>query len=112
MIATPICAVEGTFATSSDAGIYTVPANSTFIIDKFTAVNIDGSTHTLNVNIIPSGGVAGSGNLVLDAASILTTVTRDCTELQNQILNTGDQISIKADAGSAVTVRVSGRLCA
>ncbi len=97
---------------NADTVLYTVPAASTVIIDKFTATNTDGSTHTLNVNLIASGGSASATNLIMDAASIATLVTRDFTELQNQILATGDQISCNASSSSVVNVRVSGRVIA
>lgn len=101
--------VDAAFATNSDAVIYTVPAGTRTIIDKFTATNTDGSTQTLNVNIIPSGGSVGASNLILDAVSMSTLVCRDCTELQNQVLEAGDTISVKASIASKVVVRASGR---
>lgn len=111
MIATPTCLFEATLASSSDVTVYTAPTLTTTIIDKMTATNTDGSTRTLNVNLIQSGGSVGSGNLIIKALSLSAGATVDITQIQNQILNTGDQISIKADSASVVVVRGSGRQC-
>lgn len=102
-----INAVDAIYATTSDVVIYT--ATTKVIIDKFTAQNSDGSSQTLNVNIIPSSGSVGATNLIMNATSIATTVTRDFTELQNQILKIGDKISIKGSVNSKLVVRVSVR---
>ena len=112
-IAVPSCLYEAAYVTNADATIYTAPANTTVIIDKFTATNNDSSTHTLNVNIIPSGGSVGATNLEVSGMTIQVAATGpvDLTLLQNQILLTGDAISVKADAGSKIVVRISGRLC-
>lgn len=109
---TPKGLVDAAYASNSDTVVYTVPAATTTIIDKFTATNTDGSSQTLNVNIIPSGGSVGASNLILDAVSIATLVCRDCSELQNQILNAGDKISVKASIASKIVIRASGRECA
>lgn len=103
--------VSSQFAPGSAAALYTAPVNTRTIIDKFIACNTDGSTQTLTVNIVPSGGSVATSNINIDAFSILTTVTKDFTELQNVILNSGDFISVTASAASKITVNVSGREC-
>lgn len=95
--------------TASDATYYTVPAATTTIIDKFTATNVTAGAVTLNVNLVASGGSAGVTNLVIDVLSIAANSVTDLTQLQNQILSTGDFISCKASAGSSIVIRGSGR---
>lgn len=114
LVATPNVLADAAYATTSDATIYTVPANTRTIIDKFTVTNNDSSTHTLSVNLIPSGGLVGATNLIIDAMTIqiATSGPVDLTVLQNQILKAGDQISVKASSASNLVVRVSGRECA
>lgn len=102
--------VNAAYATNADTVVYTVPGSTTVIIDKFTATNTDGGSQTLSVNLIPNGGTVGGSNLVMDATSMATTVTKDFTELQNQILSSGDQISVNASVASKIVVRVSGRV--
>ena len=110
MTSTPKCIVQATYATASDVTVYTAPVGTNTIIDKFTAANQDGSSHTLNVNLVPNGGSVGAGNLLIDAQSVSgSSVTDFSGYLQNQILNAGDFLSIKASAASDILVRVSGR---
>ena len=109
MTVTPLCIIQSVVVTGSDASIYTSPANTATIVDQFTATNTDSSNHTLNVNIIPSGGSVGSGNLVISAITVNANSTLGLTALQNQILNAGDIISVKASAASDIIVRASGR---
>lgn len=104
-----ITAVDAAFATNTDNTIYTVPAGKLAIIDKMTAQNSDGSSQTININIIPNGGSVGSSNLIMNATSMSTLATRDFTELQNQILKAGDALSIKGSVASKIVVRVSLR---
>ncbi len=114
LAATPAVLVPAAYATTSDATVYTSPTSTTTIIDKFTVTNNDSSTHTLNVNIIPSGGTVGATNLIVSVMTIQVTASGpvDLTALQNQILAPGDMISVKASAGSVLVVRASGRQCA
>lgn len=109
MTVTAKCLVESAFAASSAATVYTVPGSTKAIIDKFTATNTDGSTRTVTIYLVPSGGSAGTSNQIIQARSISAGATSDITELQNQILNTGDFISVLASAGSLVVIRASGR---
>ena len=109
MTVTPVCIIQSVVVTGSDVSVYTSPASTATIVDKFTATNTDSSNHTLNVNIIPSGGSVGAGNLVISVITVNANSTLDITQLQNQILNTGDAISVKASAASDIIVRGSGR---
>lgn len=109
MSVTPKCIIDAVYAASSDTVVYTAPGGTKTIIDKFTATNTDAGSQTLNVNIIPSAGSVGASNLVIDALPIATLVTKDFSELQNQILNPGDKISVKASIASKIVIRGSGR---
>ncbi len=97
------------FAAATDTVEYTVPAGTRTIIDKFTATNTDGSTRTVTVNIIPSGGSVGNQNIVTSAQSLTTGQSVDLPEQHNQILNAGDTISVIASVASKVVIRASGR---
>jgi len=90
---------------------YTAPAKgkTRMIIDKFTATNDDGSARTVDIHIVPKGGTAVDANRIVKAESINAGITKDFTELQNQILNTGDFIAIIASLTLVVYVRISGR---
>ena len=114
-IAVPSCLYEAAYVTGSDATVYTVPSNTTVIIDQFSFGNNDSSAHTLNVNIIPNGGSVGATNLVVNAQPIVAAGTAgsngNLNMMQNQILLQGDAISVKADSASKLVIRISGRIC-
>ena len=108
-----LCLINAQAAPTANTTLYicgsTAGVTNT-VIDKFTATNTDSSTHTLSVNIIPAMGLIGAGNLIAKAVSITAGSTYNFSaELQNHILNNGDQISVIADTAAFVVVRASGR---
>lgn len=103
------CLSEAQFATASNVTVYAAPALTTAIVDKFTATNTDASARTLSINIVPKGGAVGSSNQITKNVSIAAGATYIATEMQNQILNTGDFISVVASVASVVVCRTSGR---
>jgi len=106
---TPKGLISAKYASDTDTTEYTSPADTKTIIDKFTATNNDASDRTLTVNIVPNGGTLGNDNLIMIATSIAAGATRDFSELQNQILNDGDSVSVVASVASMVIIRMSGR---
>lgn len=78
------------------------------IIDKFTVTNTTASTQTITVNLVSTGSAAAS-NTVISARSIAAGETYTCPELVGHILDVGGSISTLASAGSALTIRASGR---
>jgi hypothetical protein len=88
---------------------YTAAAATRVIIDKFTATNITGGAITLTIYLVPSGGSAGASNTIISALSIAAGATTDLTQLQNQILNSGDFVSVFASAATSIVIRMSGR---
>lgn len=95
-------------AENSQTSQYTA-TNVKAIIDKFTAINTTAGAVTLSVNIIPSGGSAGDGNLVVKTKSIGAGQTYTFPELVGQYLESGMFISTIASAASSITIRCSGR---
>lgn len=79
------------------------------IIDKATVTNTSSSNATLTVHLVTSGGTAGNSNLIIDAKTIVPDETYLCPELVGQVLEVGSFISTTASAGTALTMRVSGR---
>lgn len=97
------------YAPASSTTVYTVPAGVRTIVDKFTATNVDASSHTLSVNLVANGDVVGNQNTIISALTITAGATVDLSSLQNQILNSGDQFSVVASAVSVISIRGSGR---
>tara|TARA_R110000772_G_C13214220_1_gene431227 strand:- start:682 stop:1014 length:333 start_codon:yes stop_codon:yes gene_type:complete len=84
-------------------------SNQKTIIDKFTGTNVSAGALTLSVNLVPSGGTAGTSNLIVDAKSIGVGETYTFPELVGHTLDSSDFISTIASA-TGVTIRASGRL--
>lgn len=113
MSVTAKCLIEAQYAPASIGILYTVPGSTRTIVDKFTVVNSSVSSQSLSIYIVPAGyGPGADGSNILMAALAFTAgVTADYQNMQNQILNAGDQIAIFASAGSSLSVRMSGREC-
>ena len=79
------------------------------IIDKATVTNTDTVNRSFSVNLVQSGGSASNANLVIDDKTVVPGETYLCPELVGQVLEAGSFISTIASAGSALTLRVSGR---
>lgn len=109
MTVTAKCLIEAKYAANSVTTEYTAPVSTHTIIDKFTATNTDSATRTISVHIVPSGGTAGSDNLITSALSITAGASVDLPEMKNQILNAGDFIAVLASVASKVVFRASGR---
>ena len=102
--------IDAKYASTALTTEYTCPASTKTIIDKFTATNIDASSHTLNVYIVPSGGAASDANRVVKDQTITAGQCYNfSSEIQNQILTTGDTLQISASTASNINIRCSGR---
>lgn len=106
MTTTLAALIEAQDAPTSQTTEYTSTDVKT-TIDKFTAHNTTGAGITLAVNLVPSGGSAGSTNLKLNK-TIQPGQTYTCPELVGHVLEDGDFISMIAGA-TGLTIRASGR---
>lgn len=89
---------------------YTSPGNGKGTwIDKLTATNYSGSTATVSVNLVPSGGVAGNTNLIVKTKSLAPGETYTFPEIVGKFLNPGDFISWIASAATSVNGGANGR---
>ena len=95
------------YAATTDTSEYTA-SNVRTIIDKFTATNTSAGNVTLTVNIVTSGGSAGTNNAIVAARAIAPGETYTCPELVGQVLESGGFISTLAGTASALTIRASG----
>ena len=103
------CLVEAKQVENVQTTQYTAANNITTIIDKFTMTNVTGGGVTVTVNIVRSGLVADTYNIIVSAKSIGAGETYIFPEIVGQILNPGDYISTIAGTASALNMRVSGR---
>lgn len=95
-------------AENSQTTQYTA-TNCKAIIDKFTVTNTNTANVTFSVNLVASGGTAGTDNLIVKTRSIVPGETYLCPELVGQVLEAGGFISTLAGTASALTITASGR---
>ena len=93
---------------------YTVPANTVLTISAATLNNTTATPRTATINVIPNGGSAGATTqiattLAVPAAGAAPTIVAG---LVGQHIEAGGKLQAIADAGSAVTILVSGYLTA
>lgn len=100
--------VQAQHAPNSETTVYTAPTGTRAIIDKFTAYNGSGSTVTLAVKLVASGGTAASSNQVI-SKSLTTGEAYTFPEVAGHVLNQGDFVSVLAGASASVVIRASGR---
>jgi hypothetical protein len=92
--------------TTSYVTMYTVPASTTTIIKEILLANTTAGAVTASVSVVPSAGTASTSNNILGGVNIDPNSTI-VVELHT-LLITGDFISAKASAGSAVNIMISG----
>ncbi len=95
------------FAENAQTTQYTSTALRT-IVDKFTVSNVTGIAATFALNIVPSGGAAGTSNLLI-SRTIQPSETYLCPEVVGHILDASDFLSTIAGTASALAIAASGR---
>ena len=103
-VLTPKQLVQATI-TASAVTIYTVPTSTTAIIQSVDVVHTSGSTRTVRVHIVPSGGSAGTDNALLYDITIAASGTINYGGPLT--IETGGFISVLADS-TGLTITVSG----
>lgn len=88
---------------------YTAPAGTRTILDKFTGTNTTAAVANLSINLVPNGGAAGVGNLIVQTKTLQPGECYTFPEIVGHVLNPGDAISTLAGTAAAITIRASGR---
>ena len=83
--------------------------NCRAVIDKCTVTNISAGAVTFSVNLVPTGGSAGSSNKIISSKSLAAGECYQCPEVIGHILEAGGFISTLAGAATSLTLDVSGR---
>lgn len=94
---------------AAETTLYTAPAATRTILDKFTGTNTTAGAVTITVKLIESGGAAGVSNTIVLTKSLAAGECYTFPEIVGHVLNPGDKISTLAGAGASITVRSSGR---
>jgi len=105
---TPKALFEGTALTTSNATLYTSPANTRTSIQSASFVNVSGTAAMTYLYLVESGGTANAANAAICALTIASGATYQAPELINQIMEPGDSIAARATAGTAISARASG----
>lgn len=103
---TPIKIAQGAIGTTLST-FYTVPASSTLLVKDFDICNTTAATITITMYLVPSGGTAGSSNMIVPAYSLPANAMMQWAG--TQVLNAGDFIQIVASAVGS-TINISGGL--
>lgn len=101
--------VQSGYAPNVETTAYTSPGATRSSIDKMTATNVSGATAQITVKLVPSGGAAGTDNVIVQQKSLLAGESYTFPEIVGHTLEPGDFISLLASAASAIVVRAGGR---
>ena len=96
--------IAPTVLTTGAVALYTVPVNTVTVVRRLTFCNTTAAAHTFTVYYTPSAGVVDATTMLINAERLGPTRTVSPPELEGLVLEAGDQIWIKADANSAITV--------
>lgn len=98
---------------TTEATVYTVPANKAVKIGQGTLCNVTASPVTISVSVIPSGGTADGTHRVISGYTLAANDTLPLGEyLGGHMLGPGDFISVLAGTANAVDVVISGAVSA
>lgn len=98
--------VEAAHAANAQTTVYTSAAGVRTILDKFTGYGT--AAATLTVNIVPSGGAAAAGNVIV-VKTFVVGEAYTFPELVGHVLEPGDFLSVLASAATSIVTRASGR---
>lgn len=99
---------EVTAVPAAETTMYAAPVSTRAIIDKFTAANTTAAPITLTIKLVPSGGAAGAGNVVVPPVTIAAGAVYTGPEIIGHLLAAGDFISLLPSA-VGLNCRASGR---
>lgn len=108
MSSKPVCLFEAvTVPSSAETEVYESPAKLLTLVEKFTGCNTNAAAISVTVKVIASGGAAATGNIFVNARSLLPGETYGFPEIVGQKLAPGDSISVLA-SDTGLNLRGSG----
>lgn len=99
--------VVAAYASNAETTVYT-STGMRAILDKFTGYNGTAGAVTLTIKLVPNGGAAGAGNIMV-VKSLAAGETYTFPEVVGHTLENGGFISTIASAATSIVIRVSGR---
>jgi hypothetical protein len=105
--------VSQRLTTTAETTVYTVPANKAVKLAQGSLCNTAGTTVTLSLSLVPSGGTADGTHRVISGFQLSPGDTLPLGEyLGGHMLGPGDFISVIAATANAITVVISGAVSA
>lgn len=110
MTSTPKLLAAAADLGNAAAILYTSPATGKGTwLDKATAVNHSAATRSVTFYHVPSGGAAGTTNLLVSAKSIAVNATDQLSELVGKFIAPGASLYGLADTAASVAFELNGR---
>jgi hypothetical protein len=90
--------------------IFYTSTNITTLIDDATICNTSASPVAVTIDIVDSGGAAGTVMRVISNKTLAANETYPCPELRGHYMNKGDSVQGFASIAAVATIRLSGRI--
>lgn len=100
--------IDGLQLTAVAAAYFTVPANSLATVSAMSVTNTTATPRSVTVHLVPSGSVAGPGNVVCSARIVAPGETYNVAGAIGQTLAADGTIQALSDAATALTLVASG----
>jgi hypothetical protein len=98
---------------TTETTVYTVPANKAVKLAQGSLCNTGGTTVTVSLSLVPSGGTADGTHRVISGYLLAPGDTLPLGDyLGGHMLGQGDFISVIAGTANAVSVVISGAVSA
>jgi hypothetical protein len=88
--------------------VYTEPALSAVKVSSAALCNTTGSTVTVSVSIVPSGGTVGVTNRVVNAYPLAANDSMVISEIAGALLDAGAVVSVNTSTANAVNIVMTG----
>lgn len=108
MTTTPRVLRQGKTLEDTPTTQYTA-TNCKAIVDGCSLVNYGAGAITFSMNLVVSGGSAGSENLIIKDRSVAAGATDLLPELRGRRFDAGDFLVTDTSAGATVAFRMEGR---
>jgi hypothetical protein len=86
---------------------YTVTTEQA-VIGQMSATNVSAGNAALTVYLVPAGGSASLGNMIIPARIIAPGEVYNCPEIAGAVIRAGEAIATTSSASGALVIRASG----
>lgn len=103
-----------TLPSAAPTALFTIPANTTVVVNRATVNNITNAAVTLQIWVVRDGDAEGNGNLIVGATAGGLSITAGPIEpytvnaMAGLVLAAGDAVWAQAGTATALNMTVSG----